>query len=547
VIRRPDSHPTLILALVLFLGAGAVSSPAQVPETAPEAAPDARPRIGQIRVEALDVFSPQEAAHGWLYRTANAVRFSTRPSVIREFLLFKEGDPYDPALLAETERNLRALPFLKYAAVAAGPEHDGVVDVGVVTQDAWTTEPGISFGGKGGATTYGFQLREKNFLGTGREVALVYDKGTERTTRTVAYIDPYIFGPYWKMDLSYSNNSDGAEQQLILTRPFVSFRDLRYYNLVGDHVLQNVQLYEPGGDVQARFRQRHLQVLAKYGWAIQAEDLYARRLYVGFEDLEDRFELLPDSPNPILPDDRKFRFVTGGISSEHSDFVKLNYVNRDARFEDFNLGRVVTGEVGVSPEAFGTERNTARLRLSASEGWRISPESLVMATLAYETRYDGAPENEIISGRLFYILKLTDWKPLQTFVSRLIVDWGWDLDKDVQFYADPDNGLRGYKLHAWAGDRRIVFNAEQRFFSGREYFQLFGVGAAVFFDTGYAAPPGQPFTIGDMKSDVGVGLRIAITRAATNSIIRLDVAYPMNADAHGRRGFLFTFSSGQVF
>jgi hypothetical protein len=50
-----------------------------------------------------------------------------------------------------------------------------------------------------------------------------------------------------------------------------------------------------------------------------------------------------------------------------------------------------------------------------------------------------------------------------------------------------------------------------------------------------------------MKSDVGVGLRIAITRASTNSIVRLDVAYPMNPDPHGRRGFLVTFSSGQVF
>lgn len=510
------------------------------------AAQDAPPRIGQIRIQTLDVFSPEEASKGWLYRTANAVRFETRPSVIRKFLLFHEGDPYDPARLVETERNLRALPFLKSAAVAAGPEHDGVVDVAVVTQDAWTTEPGISIGGKGGTTTYGFQLREKDFLGTGRQVSVAYDKGTERTTTTFEYVDPYIFGAYWTADLAYSDNSDGKEEQLSIARPFVSFTDTRSRELSLDHVTQNDRIFQDG-DTYARFRQRHFQALARYGWALEATDARARRVFVGVDAAEDRFELLPDSPAAVRPTDRKFRYVTAAYDSEENDFLKVNYVNRDSRFEDINLGRVVFAELGVSPEAFGAPRTTARIHLVGSEGWRISDDSFVMARLAYETRWDGAPENEILSGRVVYVLKMPYLVPMQTFVSRIVADWGWNVDRDVQFFADPDNGLRGYRLHAFAGDRRIVFNAEQRFFVGKEVLQLFSPGAAIFFDTGYASPPGRPMSLGDFKSDVGVGLRIAITRAATNSILRLDLAYPLNADAHGRRGLLVTFSSGQVF
>jgi len=506
----------------------------------------AKPRIGEIRIEALDVFSPEEAAKGWVYRTANAVRFETKPSVIRKFLLFKEGDPYDPTVLAETERNLRQLPFLKSAAVAAGPEHDGVVDVGVVTQDAWTTEPGISVGGKGNATTYGFTLKEKDFLGTGRTVAFAYDKGTERTTTTLEYIDPYIFGPYWTADLAYSDNSDGQEQQLSITRPFVSFRDKGSRELTLDHVTQNVKIYE-FGDTLARFRQRHFQGLARYGWAVEATDAQAKRLIVGVDLQEDQFELLPDSPAPVVPEDRSFRFLTAAYQYAENDFLKVNYVNRDVRYEDLNLGRVLFAELAISPEVFGTPKTTERIRVSGDEGWRISDQSFILARLAYETRWDGSPENEILSGRVIYVLKMPTFHPIQTFVSRVTVDWGWNVDRDVQFYADPDNGLRGYELHAFAGDRRVVFNAEQRFFAGKEVLQLFSPGAAVFFDTGYAAPPGQPMRLADLKSDVGVGLRISITRAASNSILRLDVAYPLNADAHGRRGLLVTFSSGQVF
>ena len=78
-------------------------------------------RVGTIRIESLDVFSDEEAAQGWVYRAANALHITTRVSVIRNFLLFKEGDPYDPNRLTETERNLRNLPFIKSASVLAHP------------------------------------------------------------------------------------------------------------------------------------------------------------------------------------------------------------------------------------------------------------------------------------------------------------------------------------------------------------------------------------------------------------------------------------------
>lgn len=502
-------------------------------------------RIGAIRIRALDVFSPEEASRGWLYRTANAVRFETRPAVIRRFLLFHEGDPYDPVRLAETERNLRALPFLKAASVTAGETHDGIVDVEVVTQDAWTTEPGISFGGKGGATTYGFDLKEKDFLGTGRQIAIAYDKGTERTNRLVQYVDPYIFGPYWEGDFVYSSNSDGSETRTHVARPFVSFVDRWAAEGLFDRLTLNERIFADG-ETLSRYRQRHVEAFAQYARAIEATDARAQRVFLGFHGYEDRFDLLPDSPSSVLPDDRRFRFVTVGYENVRNEFLKLNYVNRDVRFEDFNLGRTVSAEAGVSPSAFGGHRTTELLRLSVSQGWRLADESFLIARLAYETRWDRSPENEILSGSVLYVRKFGGL-PIQTFVSRLVFDRGWNLDRDIQFFADGANGLRGYRLYAFEGDKRVVWNAEQRFFLGREFLQLFSPGAAVFFDTGTATPAGKALRLKEFKTDVGVGIRIAITRAASNSVLRFDLAYALNRDPRGRRGLLVSFSSGQVF
>src|SRR5260370_10454897 len=78
-------------------------------------------RVGTITIHVGAVFSDAEAAQGSVYRLADKLHAETRPSVIRKFLLFKEGETYDPARLAATERNLRALGFLRAVSATADP------------------------------------------------------------------------------------------------------------------------------------------------------------------------------------------------------------------------------------------------------------------------------------------------------------------------------------------------------------------------------------------------------------------------------------------
>lgn len=512
---------------------------------APTAGGEEPIRIGRITIRSLNVFSPEEASRGWLYRAADALHIETRESVIRKFLLFREGDPYDATRLEETERNLRALPFLKSASVFPGLRHDGVIDIEVTTQDAWTTQPGLSYGKKGGVTTYSFSFEEKDLLGTGRSAKVSYERDIDRINRMVEYKDPYLFGPYWSGDFAYFSNSDGTEQDIRIARPFFSFVSPWAASAELSHLTQNERIFENGRE-SSLFRQDHREVHLEYGKALFRSDARARRLTAGFEGFKDEFEHVRDRPEDLLPDNRNFRYLLLRYEDVSNDFIKLNYINRDSRFEDFNLGTSLLVEVGVSPSAFGPDRTTERIRLGASRGWRLSQSSFLQAFGSYETRLDGGPENEILSGSVSYVLKFNT-RTLQTLVSRLLFDAGWNLDRDVQFFADGDNGLRGYRLHSFAGNKRIVWNVEHRVFSGKEILQLASFGAAVFFDTGAATPPGRPLKLSEFKSDVGVGLRMAISRAATNSIVRVDVAYPLNPDPLGRKGWLVSFSSGQVF
>jgi hemolysin activation/secretion protein len=121
------------------------------------------------------------------------------------------------------------------------------------------------------------------------------------------------------------------------------------------------------------------------------------------------------------------------------------------------------------------------------------------------------------------------------------------LDREVQLEADGANGLRAYRLHAFAGDRRVILNLENRVRLTPELLHLIVLGAAVFVDAGYAWPPGVPVRLSDLRADAGVGLRVGLPRASRHALFRLDLAYALRPDLQGRRGWLVSFSSSQAF
>jgi hemolysin activation/secretion protein len=140
-----------------------------------------------------------------------------------------------------------------------------------------------------------------------------------------------------------------------------------------------------------------------------------------------------------------------------------------------------------------------------------------------------------------------DTRLRQTFVARAAVLQGWNLYRDQQIFLDSAAGLRGYRLYAFEGDRRVLVNLEQRFFSGRQLFGLISPGAVVFVDAGLVGGPGQPLRLGQVKADAGVGLRFGMSWAPLVNVFRLDAAYAFQPDPAGHRGWLVSFAAGQAF
>jgi hypothetical protein len=502
-------------------------------------------RIGKIEIKSLDVYSPEETARGWPYRAMASIHATTRESTIRKFLLFREGEVLSPEALAESERNLRAQPFIRSARVEALPPRDGVADVEVVTQDTWTLEPSVLLARRGGVTTFGVSLTERNLLGTGRELEGRYDQEVNRISRSLAYIDPHFLRRYWRGFLILQNNSDGGEEHVGIEKAFAATITPWAGTIRWDAVRQTRRLYE-GGAVVSRFQENRQEGLIEYGRALDRTGPTVSRLSLGLETLRDNFDSLASYPTDLRPDDREFRylFLQGEIA--RTRLMKLNFVDEGSRYQDFDLGPRASLLAGLSPRAFGVDQTTEFVEAQLSGGIRGGRSTFATATLDLQSRLDAVNDNTVLSGELRFVHRFGTRFP-QALVARAAVQRGWDLDPDLQFFADGATGLRAFPLYAYEGDRTALWNVEHRISLTKEFMQFVVPGMAFFVDGGTAVPPGQPLETSQWKSDAGFGFRLAFPRASVHTIVRLDFGFPFQADPEGRRGLLISFSSSQAF
>jgi hemolysin activation/secretion protein len=106
--------------------------------------------------------------------------------------------------------------------------------------------------------------------------------------------------------------------------------------------------------------------------------------------------------------------------------------------------------------------------------------------------------------------------------------------------------MRGYPSGYQSGNQRVLFTAEERFYTDWYPFRLFRLGSAIFFDHGRAwseplSPPNSRWL-----SDVGFGLRIQSARSATGTTLHVDFAFPVHRDT-GIKSYQFSFMSKTGF
>ena len=181
--------------------------------------------IRAITVDRLDVFASYDPESGdpvqtTLERLGGALHVDTRESVMRRYFLMAEGDRLDPDAITDTERLLRATPFIHDARIVVLPAIGSIdsVDVVVVTQDRWTL--GVDLKIKS-VSSYNLRVADRNFAGWGHvfENELLID--TE-LSQQVGYAGTYrmdnIRGSFVRNTLQFRNTDRETRAQFDLSR-----------------------------------------------------------------------------------------------------------------------------------------------------------------------------------------------------------------------------------------------------------------------------------------------------------------------------------------
>src|SRR5207244_4966084 len=123
---------------------------------------DAHP-IRTIQVIPSALFSIEHAPFpAFVQRVGNALSWDTRPLTIRRELRFKAGEPCDVGRLADSERILRDLPFIRSAIISTTPAPGDSVDVVVSTRDDWSLGGGLRIEPGADKSLLSARLKETN-------------------------------------------------------------------------------------------------------------------------------------------------------------------------------------------------------------------------------------------------------------------------------------------------------------------------------------------------------------------------------------------------
>jgi surface antigen-like variable number repeat protein len=515
--------------------AGAPATGAATPDPAGAGTPEIPPgsTIGEVRVVTRNIFDLERPGENKaLFRLADRLHRTTRPEVVERQLLFKSGDPYSPAALAESARLLRANRYLYEVEIRPFPAAGNKVDVVVSTRDVWTLEGGFGFRRAGGANTTRFEVSDTNLLGTGKAFTLQHSTSIDRTSNLASYVDPSLRGSRGRLELSFVDSSDGRFDRVDLERPFYSL-DTRWATGIEASQDDRVDSLYAHSHVFDRFRQRQDFFQVYGGLSPGLAGGATRRWRLGFTYERDRFSpaagLAPPSP---LPPDRTLSYPWIDFEYVENGFIVERDLDRIQRSEDLNVGSQFHALLGGSSTAFGAGADRLIFASAGSTGWHPAPRQLLLAAAGVSARWgrQSGAENGIASGRLRYYAR--DFGD-HVFLAALRGDLARRLDPENQILLGGDTGLRGYPLRLQSGDRRFLVTLEQRFFSDREYFHLMHAGAAVFFDAGRAWFPdsASPSALDRrVLKDVGVGLRLGSSRSARGSMVHLDLAFPLDRD-----------------
>jgi len=500
--------------------------------------------IDSVKIVTEDVFDLDRPKYdNFLFKLANQMHIVTRHTVIRRELLLGQGDVYDTALVNESIRNLRQLPYLLKTDIhlEQGPGGENIMVV--TTSDKWTTVGGLSFHRTGGRDDLQVGIEENNLLGYGvfmsQDYMIVED---DRNFYQMEIADHRFWGWDLAVDFFYSDNPRAGQKLIMIGRPFYTLdqkwsgmmnyrrlkRRLDYYDreqLVARDYFDKIDIL---GQIDFRFGPKHIKYTLEGTYRYIDLDAGGQEIILS----------VPSYTLPPSTQDSLYHYgeLTAGIRQiKYRVFERLNRFHKP---EDINLGL----DARVS---YGQARKPG-LKRPLYHFWEVWPQysaafgsHLVIAGMSRQHWYE---KGKCLRKRVNYYFKYyMQYHNNHTFALGVRFLSDHLSEPAYTLYLDEDQGMRGYPAFILNGEDRLIINIENRFFSDIEILTV-GIGGVAFADIGSIWSRDKKPTLEETQTALGAGLRFGISRSTQGEIIRIDCAY-----APQRRDWQISVGTGQFF
>ena len=269
-------------------------------------------------------------------------------------------------------------------------------------------------------------------------------------------------------------------------------------------------------------------------------------------DLLDRFPGTPAQREPFRRAALPRRDTISEIGLSYGFFTPKFRTYRNVQSydlaEDIRFGPDFDVSIGFNFEALGGEANYQRA--GASLGWNFPwcRDGFVRPTIGIGgKRQPGLRDDtdfvDNTANASIRIVTPTYW--YARVVANLSTATRWNPSASSFFFLGSDDGLRGYLINEFFGERLARANIEVRSTPWPLWF--FRVGGVLFYDAGAVPDTWKEFTFKEhLHHNIGIGARALIPQS-NRELFRFDLAIPLDDGQRTRAGSLRFIASFEQF
>lgn len=494
-------------------------------------------RVSRIDIEARPPF---EVRGGRVVRalsnTATRMHVTTSPNVIRRFLALQAGEPCTELRRSESERILRAQPYLAEAYVRAFPDGPGLVRIAVTTVDEISLLVGGAVASKSPAVR-SIRLGEGNLAGQAIYASAEWRHHPYfRDYVGLKVVDYQFAGRPYQLTGVYTIRPLGRDWSAEASHPFLTdLQRISWRSTAG--YTDGYRYFQRPADRAAALKFR--RSFADGGGLMRFGD--PGKLVLLGASMSREKEMTARTP-VVIRDSLIFRDTSSALTNRYSDLTstrinalfgvrKISFMEAwgletlDAP-QDVRKGVQIGTLVGKAVSLFKSEDEGA---LFSGDLFVGGGSSRFYSALEFsaEARHD--PARSVFDGVLSTGRAAVYWKPHPRHTLAPSLEWsaGWRQRVPFQLtFADREGGLRGFRESHLAGGRRLVARFEDRYVIGRlRQFATLGVGA--FADAGAMWAGDAPFGQNTgVRGSAGISLLAAVP-PRSQRMWRVDFAFPV--------------------